>query len=79
MDFSDIIQAVTTPGAVAAFSVAANVVLWRAYQKESKSKDDLYEKYVGSLVEIVGDYHEFAHTLERYVEVQTARRGVDAD
>lgn len=90
MDFSSIftpiIQAVTTPGAVAAFSVIVNIILWRAYQKESHSKDELYEKYVGSLVEIVGDYHDFAHTLDRYVEAQTARRkndeaerSVDAD
>lgn len=90
MDFSSIftpiIEAVTTPGAVAAFSVIVNIILWRAFRKESQEKDDLYEKYVGSLVEIVGDYHEFAHTLDRYVEAQTARRqsneaerSVDAD
>ena len=90
MDFSSIftpiIEAVTTPGAVAAFSVIVNIILWRAFRKESIAKDELYEKYLASLVEIVGDYHEFAHTLDRYVEAQTARRqsaeaqrSVDAD
>lgn len=78
-----IIGFVATPHAVAAFSVFVNVVLWRAFREESKSKDELYEQYVGKLVEIVGDYHEFAHTLDRYVEAQSskveARGDIDED
>lgn len=71
---TEVIGFVATPHAVAAFSVIVNIVLWRAFREEAKGKDDLYEKYVGSLVEIVGDYHDFAHTLDRYVEAQVSRR-----
>ena len=65
---------IATPYSVATFSVIVNIVLWRAYQKESGAKDDLYEKFVGTVTEIIGDYHDFAHTLDRYVEHQVQAR-----
>lgn len=80
---TEVIGFVATPHAVAAFSVIVNVVLWRAFRQEAKEKDVLYERYIASHAEIIGDYHEFAHALERYVEVQSARRDeaqrIDAD
>lgn len=71
--FTEIVGFVATPHAVAAFSVIVNIVLWRALNKESVAKDSLYEKYLTSLVEIISDYHEFAHTIDAYVETQRAR------
>lgn len=78
MDFSalltQIIGFVATPHAVAAFSVIVNIVLWRALQKALAEKDGLYDRFIAVVVEIIGDYHEFAHTLDRYVEAQAGRR-----
>ena len=72
--FEQIGSFIATPYSVATFSVVVNVVLWRAYQKESGAKDELYEKFLASVTEIIGDYHDFAHTLDRYVERQVEAR-----
>lgn len=87
MDFSALFeqigQFVATPYSVATFSVIVNIVLWRALQAESTAKDNLYERHVETVVEIIGDYHDFAHTLDEFVEVakqaEEARARGDVD
>ena len=72
---TEIIAFVATPHALAAVSIIVNIVLWRALQAESLAKDKLYERYVETVTEIIGDYHDFAHTLDEYVDV--ARKSED--
>lgn len=72
---TEIIAFVATPHALAAVSIIVNIVLWRALQAESLAKDKLYERYVETVTEIIGDYHDFAHTIDEYVDV--ARKSED--
>jgi hypothetical protein len=55
------------PYALTAFAVFVNFILWRTLEKERDEKDALYEKYVETLLQQTGKYHEFAHALDRYV------------
>lgn len=55
-------------GVLGALAIIALLAVWREWRKEAAAKDALYEKYVNRVSEIVGDYHEFAHTIDRWVD-----------
>lgn len=63
---------VDTAGIIGAFTSVALVFIWREWRKEAAAKDALYAAYIDRLVGLIGDYHEFAHSLERYVQIREA-------
>lgn len=58
----------STAGVVGALSIIALTFVWREWRKDAAAKDALYESYVTRLVEIIGDYHDFAHVLDRLAD-----------
>lgn len=61
-------QLLQPAGIVGTLSVISTVVLWGALREAEKAKEKLYERHTKELSRIVGQHHEFAHELERFVE-----------
>lgn len=62
-----------TAGVVGGLAIVALIFVWREWRKEAQQKDELYERQLQRETEILGDYHDFAHVLERLSEAYEGR------
>lgn len=74
MDFETLAQ---STGVLGALAIVALIVVWREWRKDAAAKDALYEKYTSHVSEIIGDYHEFAHTIDRWVDYEEEKERLE--